>query len=695
MSSIQCSHGDLWRRLEEQEQELESLREQRRDKDAAITFLKTRITTLQNKVQVHSDRQGTGNEDAMEALVLDRERQIDELECRLASAQREIQRWSQGSTRADEATSAAQALRQQLQEQDTEVEALRASLERCHEELQATHQQGAAEIQELRHRLQMRDEQVHALGVAIEELQQRCHTLGGGNGEELHRVIEENHCLSTSLEQATMRVGDLQIQLQEKEQEVDLLAGELQTLQQELAECRRQQQSQEQPWAARFRKCGDTEFAPLEGGETAAAAAASRTPKPSQTVPGRRPRTPPPLPRMPSSHGEATPTAEFQPEVYADPGAADGPSWQEQSLGSCSARGHREASLRLQERRDTVLLLEEEIHKQIAQHRNSRGRESAELSKEAGPIGSQTPCASAGSGVCLIHLQMAPGEGDDHPHTRPEPDNYPQELTPEEVLAPTQKPCAVAALHVQRPGRQEEEAPGNEGSPATCTSAVQELRAQSSKCSAKCAPENAGSDERPGKPPTGGGVLVSLNFFDQEDSRAKKAKQQRVARQIEQRRRLTKEKARPEEATCRPRPGEEAGPPVEVVLPAERSPGLLSRSALASSAGTPRRASCTALPSAGPQVEREAPATPQTALLEGRETASAAGRRAAPASKDDLAVPSLHDRFASLRDEMKRQRGGQLDQQQSARAAESALSLLMQQRSASRLLANRGRRRDS
>jgi len=221
-----------------------------------------------------------------------------------------------------------------------------------------------------------------------------------------------------------------------------------------------------------------------------------------------------------------------------------------------------------------------------------------------------------------------------------------------------------------------------------------------------------------------GGGGVALSFFDQEDSRARKAKQQRMARQIEQRRRLTREKARPEEPAGRPRPGEEAGPPAESpALHPLQSPSAPRLTPANSVAGTPRRPSISSQPSlalahahdrdawdlwpvkAAPEA---AAGTPHQLPLDRDDLASPASRTPASAplrrpllpskdcqlGSDSPAVPSLHDRFASLRDEMKRQRAP-ADQLQSARAAESALSALMQQRSTSRLHAvGRSQRRE-
>merc|ERR550532_948004 len=109
-------------------------------------------------------------------------------------------------------------------------------------------------------------------------------------------------------------------------------------------------------------------------------------------------------------------------------------------------------------------------------------------------------------------------------------------------------------------------------------------------------------------------VAVSLSFFDQEDNDAKKKKQQQIARQIEQRRRLTKERRADKEKTeqnsgpGRLKPGEEVSTPTNEASRQDK-PSFAPPKARneASSVGTPRRVSGSSTPGRGPgPPEREA-----------------------------------------------------------------------------------------
>jgi len=316
-----------------------------------------------------------------------------------------------------------------------------------------------------------------------------------------------------------------------------------------------------------------------------------------------------------------------------------------------------------------------------------------------------------------------------------EPSGYPPELVHPQVMTPT---------HSQQQQQQQQQsqllmtpeftsaAPAEElgGMPAEETlsvppppAATVHSAASQREIQTKSVPEADSTVQNVSQPAKPG--AVSLSFFDQEDNDAKKKKQQQIARQIEQRRRLTKERRADKEKTeqnsgpgaGRLKPGEEVSTPtIEANRQEKLSFGVPKSRNEVSSVGTPRRVSGASTPGRGPgPPERESwnsrrsapaiveatpvPAATKAIVLEEQakphpEKVLVATSKADPGLQGaDGPLPSLHDRFASLRDEMKRQRGP-VDPLQSARAAETRLSALIQQKSASRLHVGRGQRRE-
>jgi len=734
------SGGELWRRLEEQERELEVLREQRRAKDDAINFLKTRIATMNNRGQVYSDckQGGSPGDEALEVLVAERERRIYELELRLESQERDIQL--------------------QLREQD-------------------------GEVVELRQRLQVRDEQVHDLSNAVEELQRHLLLDSGGELQQLQQASEENQRLVASLEHANVQVDELQLLLRDKEQQVNHLMQEVQLLQHEVAEARRQPvqpvAAVSAPVAVRPMPTwglGDEDPVCLDGNS------GTKSPRVRPPVPSRRPRTPT---ASYGGGGSGTPgrnppgTPKHEPWVLDNvpdggttPGGSRAPelpvaAWPPEA--GAAPRGPSDLSAR----RDTVMLLEEEIHKQIAQHRHSFGgregeaivassvgnAEAAVISRTAAQNESAAVPPALGSGHST-KLQESASQPATPPAAVPERPpwriggsrgssltqsaaatassaeaccvteqaesiGYPPELVPQ-VMTPThsQQQQQQQSQLIMTPefttagepgGRPEEETflP-----PAPPAATVHSTPASKTEVQTKNVPEADSIGQQQPQPAKSG--AVSLSFFDQEDAdEKKKKKQQQIARQIEQRRRLTKERRADKERTeqnsgpgvSRLKPGEEASTPTNE---ASRPPPRARNEA--SSVGTPRRVSGSSTPGRGPgPSEREAwnsrrsapaiveatplPPTTKAVVLE-EQTKPHPDKAVVALSKAgdvlqgaDGPLPSLHDRFASLRDEMKRQRAP-VDPLQSARAAETALSALIQQRSATRLHVGRGQRRE-
>jgi len=434
------------------------------------------------------------------------------------------------------------------------------------------------------------------------------------------------------------------------------------------------------------------------------------------------------------------------------------------------------------------MLLEEEIHKQIAQHRHSfagregdRGREATVGTANGDAEAAVTHPAALGSGHSAGLMEpasqpatpsaavperppwrIAGSRGSSFTQTaaasaeaccvteQPEPSGYPPELV-QRVTTPTHSQQqqqqqtnrllmtpefitmarGLQSHEVANDADPRKEEPGGKPkgetllAPAPPAATVHSTPAPHVEVQTKNAPEADSAAQHPLQPAKS--AAVSLSFFDEEkDNDAKKKKQQQIARQIEQRRRLTKERRADKEKTeqnsgpglvGRPKPGEEVSTPTnEAVRPDKPSFAAPKPRNEASSVGTPRRVSGSSTPGGGPgpperearNSRRSAPAIVEATPLPAATKAVVLDEQAKP-YPDKVVVtlfqggdvlqgadgpsPSLHDRFASLRDEMKRQRVP-VDPLQSARAVETALSTLIQQRSATRLHVGRGQRRE-
>mmetsp|Transcript_14075 Transcript_14075/g.38500 ORF Transcript_14075/g.38500 Transcript_14075/m.38500 type:complete len:715 (-) Transcript_14075:190-2334(-) len=324
-------------------------------------------------------------------------------------------------------------LQQQLHERDLELEAL-------HEELKLAREQASAEVAELRQRLLMRDEQVHVLGAAIEGLQQKCYWAAGGAGgeEDLNQVIEHNHRLSSMLQEESAKKRELQQRLLQERAEMAKLQMELK------ATCDAPHQLPPSAHEGAKQARGDPAVDKVDN---------------DLMQPPLPPVTPPPsAPTKSPCSGD---------EHNAKP--------EESFVEESSVVG-------LQERHDTVLQLQENIHKQIARHRNS---------------------------IC---------SDSETPQTVPLPQPPDQPLAPPEVT-------------MERPNMEEPE-----NTPVTSDLLPGQLgNAENSLelIPAKASPTGIAEGEKM----CSGGALVSVSCFEQEDSFARQARQRRVVRQMEQRRR--------------------------------------------------------------------------------------------------------------------------------------------------------------
>lgn len=748
---------ELWQRLEDQERELEALREQRRDKDAAITFLKTRIATLQNRAMVATDPH--------QPLAAQTPLVEDMPEFAMATGDADIS-----------------ALRARLQERDVEVEALRAELEEQEQEAR-TLRECSEEVVELRQRLHMRDEQVLSLGAALEELQHRGQQQGA---EELQVALEQNQQLSAALRHAAAELAELQGRLTDRDTEVARLEDQLRA-----ARCAAYQQQQ-------LGLSGASASPPPPAASSSATLQVALEANPFAQACG------PVSARSAATSARTSRCREWR-RSYGGPesaesfvggvalgavvgiagGAKGGGAGSLPSActsGSIKPRSPGQSmfgenspppsadtcivpEMGLEERRDNVAMLEEQIHKQIAQHRSSAIAEadmgppptrlplsssgracstgvgspavvsgatvvtgvprSPQQQTRFSAVISATAVGSAPSPVAEVGRISPPPRG---PTTPTCPPHVPPLLTAEtaasfaeRTVSPkrTTSPTRTASPKVSR-----EAFVAWDEHPERCPVVEVEERPPPEVHLHTTGSREAAEEEQPEpeKTPVArpASKNESLSFFDHDDAGARKARQQRVIRQMEQRRRPAKDKTRTEEP-ARQRPGDEVAPaatptasapkarPSAASAPHQRpslrhsspqatrhnSPQLRQRSA-AATGGTPtaaasgsacrkegllggvtpaalsarsattgrQRDSLTSRPVAdhhpvGPQTSRcSAPVGPAVAEVGAVSPTLASTPVTGDASASPVAgVASLHERFSSLRDEMKRQRG--------------------------------------
>jgi len=392
----------------------------------------------------------------------------------------------------------------------------------------------------------------------------------------------------------------------------------------------------------------------------------------------------------------------------------------------------------LMERHDVVRQLEEEIFEQIARHRtevnpperhfSSGGSLSAteeSTSVEAPRRGSKSPCPEAAPELSDGPMsRSSPGPPSEEALLGPSPARRPPctALSPSSLSTPASaaasassrgavasaSPPPPAPLQAEVVARRSSTGSSTAGGNGTLTAAAHRRsvndpllppehhepleaafppRRQSvQQPTAECTPEPVLSDERPLKPMPSGGALVSLSFFDhEEDDGAKEMRRRKVAQQIEKRRqsreetRLAQAKARDGEKQLRRlKPGEEAETP-RSASNAAAAPAAGGRAVGAAQSLRPQNHASRGLqPQRRPSERVALPARGGTSPSAHAEASLGASPSSGGGEPALSSVPTLHGRFASLRDEMKRQRSSVTEGTTTASAA-SILSDIQQQ----------------
>lgn len=244
MNAAQCE--DLQRLLEQREAELDTFKEERRNKDDAINFLKMKIVSLQNQSRVAncvvrsqgaSDVQmpeypedsspavgsSASNAAASAAAIAERDQRIDDLEHQLAQLQQESQRSARAVNRMLSGGAAweLEETRRRLADRDRELDSCRHAMEWQEREIQRISEQSASDLEALRQRFLLRDREVEELKRALEDLEsnRREHHLE----VELRQQSELNRRLIVQLQREELDAKNLRTQLQEAREEVSFL----------------------------------------------------------------------------------------------------------------------------------------------------------------------------------------------------------------------------------------------------------------------------------------------------------------------------------------------------------------------------------------------------------------------------------------------------------------------------------------
>lgn len=235
--------------LRQRDVELDAIKEERRDKDAAICFLKTKIASLQNQSRGEAAGVGepaaslqggdagtwpvgglgggsgataacgagsTGGSGGDAGLCGEVERRfasgregrrIDELEHQLDRAQLELEACRRSAVQRISSASVGWELedtRRQVAEGDREVERLQSALERQEREARSICDRSAADLEELRQHFFARDQEVAELR----------RELANHDGDKRERLLEEeNRLLAGQLDQALAEGGDVRAQV--------------------------------------------------------------------------------------------------------------------------------------------------------------------------------------------------------------------------------------------------------------------------------------------------------------------------------------------------------------------------------------------------------------------------------------------------------------------------------------------------
>jgi len=208
-------------RFEELRQLLERREAELRDKDAAISFLKTKITSLQNQSRVAAYASSGQVVPNSPSVAVERDRRIEELEQQLLSAQQDVERLQRSPVHRMTSGGTGWELeeaRRRLAERDREIDSLRRSLEWQEQESRSISERGAADLEELRQHFFVRGREVEELKRTLEGLDT---SRREGHLElDLRRQTEQNRQLTALAQRMTEENDHLRVQLREAREEI-------------------------------------------------------------------------------------------------------------------------------------------------------------------------------------------------------------------------------------------------------------------------------------------------------------------------------------------------------------------------------------------------------------------------------------------------------------------------------------------
>jgi len=208
------SREDLIQLLDTRSAELKIAVEDHRDKDATISFLKAKITRMQNQALPEECWANSWDKDA----------RIEELEMQVSSMQQELEVHKRPGASISWELSEAQ---RKLVERETEVETLRRSLERREHEAKTLNERSFADHEELRRLFLARDREVEELRVSLQKAESG-HRREESLEAELQVQVEQRRRLSAQLERMGSEADELRTRLREAREEIAWLWRELQ-----------------------------------------------------------------------------------------------------------------------------------------------------------------------------------------------------------------------------------------------------------------------------------------------------------------------------------------------------------------------------------------------------------------------------------------------------------------------------------
>jgi len=691
-ASAQCE--ELQQLLDKREAELDSFKEERRDKDAAINFLKMKIATLQNQSrmdnyvvrrQTSADMQmlecpedvlptmgphiAAGASSASAALAIaERDHRIEELELQMGQLQQESQRSARAVNRmlSGGPVWELEETRRRLADRDREAASLRQTLEWQEREIRRISEQSTSELEDLRQRYVLRDREVEDLKQALEDLEsnRREHHLE----VELRRQSDQNRRLTVQLQREEVEVRNLRKQLQEAREEVAWLWKSL-----------HERRDEEPPQEAN----GSAAVSPVSPARAAtpisapvASPVADPAVAPADVGTGAETGS-----VISAARSVARKVCEtflgddlLEALVPCEPKAANPPAYpaNQQSNGGSAAAGaeaaagdHGSAAARASALLGQVPKMESRT---AMPH---RGAEAAAGDKR--PV---CEAADAGAGVArrgvedvdLVQEQCYPNKNAEKLGKFTYEGQEAIVVTAKSGYALKSTEVDLADDSIKTPDTVELDSPGTPESKETLDGPT-----------APEEPMPSDAEEPQEVCVTGGGALISINFFDDnQDTAAKEAKRQRVTRQIERRRQARGATAGTAAAggngnrtpACAggdlaeaslQRSALQGSPQLRLPLPARESTG---GSKAGSTAGSPRLDSAAQIatptmssskgsplmsarfePALGSSPPPQTSQVSSTSPLNNSDTSSCLGK-----------TPTLRSKFEGLRDEMKRRR---------------------------------------